>query len=290
MSRASDAQGANAAPMTIDAHQHFWRYNPAEHTWMTEAQGRLKHDHLPADLAPLMASAGVTGTIAVQARRTLHETEWLLQLASQTTFILGVVGWFDLASPKLEEDIERFAADPRLVGGRELIHDMPAVDYALSREHRRGIEALRRAGLAYDLLIRPQHLQAATALVDAFPTQRFVIDHLAKPDVRSGTLSPWSERLGEIARRENVYCKLSGLVTEADWDSWEPADLVPYIDVALEAFGADRVMFGSDWPVCTCAASYATTVALVEDTIRSLSADEKAAVMGGNAARFYGLP
>lgn len=282
--------GGAAPAEVIDSHQHFWRYDPAEHTWMNDAQGVLKRDYLPADLAPTLASAGVAGTVAVQARRLLKETEWLLKLAAAEPFIRGVVGWFDLASPRLEADLERLSQDTRLVGARELIHDMPSLDYASSPQHVRGVAAIGRAGLAYDLLLKPQHLSAATTLVDALPEQRFVVDHLAKPSVSSGQLEPWGHNLKALAERENVYCKLSGLVTEADWADLRPQQLTPYLDTTLEAFGADRVMFGSDWPVCLCAASYAAVKDLAEAAIGKLSMAEQAAVLGGNARRFYQLP
>lgn len=274
----------------IDAHQHFWRYRPEEYPWMTEEQGVLKRDRLPADLAPLMAAAGVTGTVAVQARRMLRETEWLLEVAAEASYVLGVVGWFDLASPRLEHDLERLAKDARLVGARELIHDMPSPAYAASPAHVRGVRAVGRAGLAYDLLLRPEHLRPATRLVDLLPDQRFVVDHLAKPRVASGVLEPWASDLRELATRGNVYCKLSGLVTEADWHAWRPEDLIPYLEVALEAFGAERVMLGSDWPVCACAADYPTTIGLVRGMVAGLGEHEQAAVLGGNARRFYRLP
>ncbi len=278
-----------AVPETIDAHQHFWRYRPDEYPWMSEAQTVLRRDHLPADLAPLMLAAGVTGTVAVQARRTVRETEWLLELAAAEPTVLGVVGWFDFSSPQLEHDLERLASDPRLVGARELIHDMPDLDYAVSPEHLRGVKAVQRAGLAYDLLLRPEHLRPATALVDLLPEQRFVIDHLAKPRVADGAFEPWASDLRAIASRDNVACKLSGLVTEADWGGWQAGDLVPYLEVALEAFGAERTMLGSDWPVCTCAADYATTMELARRAAAGLSTTERTAVLAGTARRFYRL-
>lgn len=284
-----DAPEGQAPPETIDAHQHFWRYHPAEYPWMSEEQAALKRDHLPTDLAPLMRAAGVTGTVAVQARRMLRETEGLLELAVAEPTVLGVVGWFDFSSPRLEHDLERLAPEPRLVGARELIHDMPDLDYAVSPGHVRGVKAVQRAGLAYDLLLRPEHLRPATALVDLLPDQRFVIDHLAKPRVADGAFEPWASDLRAIAARDNVYCKLSGLVTEADWVDWRADDLLPYLEVALEAFGAERVMLGSDWPVCTCAADYATTIDLARRSLAGLSAAERAAVLAGTARRLYRL-
>lgn len=274
----------------IDSHQHFWRFDPTEHTWMTEAQGVLKRDYLPADLAPDLARAGVSGTVAVQARRLLKETEWLLELAAGEPFIRGVVGWFDFESRSLEADLERLAENPLLVGARELIHDMPDVDYATSSSHVNGVRAVGRAGLAYDLLLKPQHLQAALALADLLPEQRFVVDHLAKPTVATGQREPWARDLRALAERANVSCKLSGFVTEADWSDSRPAQFTPYFETVLGAFGPERVMFGSDWPVCLCAASYGTVNDIVAAAITSLSASEQAGVLGANAARFYRLP
>lgn len=276
--------------MIIDAHQHFWRYNDREYDWMGADQGVLKRDHLAEELASLMAAAGVAGTIAVQARRTVAETEWLLNLAEQHPYILGVVGWVDFASSELEQNLERLAEDPKLVGVRELIHDMDDVDYAISNLHVAGVRAAQRAGLSYDLLLKPQHLSAATRLVDLLPQQRFVVDHIAKPNIAAGELEPWAGGLREIARRDNVWCKLSGLVTEASWDSWRASDFEPYVDVALGAFGPSRVMVGSDWPVCTCAADYGATMGLARSLLTNLSADEQTLVFAGNCRAFYGLP
>jgi len=273
----------------IDAHQHFWRYDDREYDWMSPRQSVLKRDHLPGELTRLMDQAGVTGTVAVQARRTLAETEWLLDLAARHPFILGVVGWVDFTSPRLEHDLERLAANPRLVGVRELIHDMPDLDYATSAAHVAGVRAAGRAGLAYDLLLKPQHLRAATALVDMLPSQRFVVDHGAKPDIAGGVMQPWATDLAELARRENVWCKLSGLVTEARWDGQADADFRPYCDEILEAFGSSRVMVGSDWPVCTCARDYGGTLELARWLTVDLGTVEQERVLSGNCREFYGL-
>lgn len=274
----------------IDSHQHFWRYDPTEHTWMTEAQGVLKRDYLAADLAPILARAGVSATVAVQARRLLKETEWLLELAEGEPFVRGVVGWFDFESRSLEADLERLAENPLLVGARELIHDMPDVDYATSPSHVNGVRAVGRAGLAYDLLLKPQHLQSAIALADFLPEQRFVVDHLAKPSIATGQHEPWASDLRALAERANVSCKLSGFVTEANWGESRPARFAPYFETVMEAFGPERVMFGSDWPVCLCAASYGAVKDLVTAATTSLSDAEQAGVLGANAARFYRLP
>lgn len=287
---ATERSGATqpVAPV-IDAHQHLWHYNEVEYDWMSGEQEVLKRDHLPDELERLMAGAGVTGTVAVQARRTVAETEWLLSVAARHSFILGVVGWVDFTSPRLEADLERLATDAALVGVRELIHDMPDLGYATSNVHVAGVRAAARHGLAYDLLLKPQHLPAATALVDLLPEQRFVVDHCAKPDVAAGGVQPWAHDLAELARRDNVWCKLSGLVTEADWEGQADVDFVPYADVVLEAFGPDRVMVGSDWPVCTCARDYRGTMDLARLLVSRLSAEEQARVLAGTCLEFYGL-
>ncbi len=276
-------------PMRLDAHQHFWRYDKAQHVWMTDAMAALRRDYLPEDLAPLLQQTRLEGTIAVQARQMVEETEWLLALAERHTFIRGVVGWVDLRSPDVGAQIERLGANPRLVGVRHVVHDEPDDDFMLRPEFRRGIALLGPAGLTYDLLLRPPHLKAAIRLVDEFKDQRFVLDHIAKPQFGDISGSIWKEDILRLAERPNVFCKLSGLVTEADWNAWRPHDFRPALDVVLEAFGADRLMMGSDWPVCTLAADYATTMGVVMDFVRDLKASERDGILGGNCARFYGV-
>lgn len=273
----------------LDAHQHFWRYDPAQHVWMTDAMEALRRDYLPQDLAPLLHGTGFDGTIAVQARQMVEETEWLLALADRHAFIRGVVGWVDLRSPDLAAQLERLGANPKLVGVRHVVHDEPDEDFMLRPEFRRGIARLGPAGLTYDLLLRPPHLKAAIRLVDEFKDQPFVLDHIAKPGVGDVSRSLWKEDLRRLAERPNVSCKLSGLVTEADWSAWRPADFRPALDVVLEAFGGDRLMIGSDWPVCTLAADYATTMGVVMDFVRDLTPKERDGILGGNCARFYGV-
>jgi len=273
--------------MRIDAHQHFWHYDPAHHVWMTDAMAVLRRDHLPDELAPLLEAAGFDGTIAVQARQRVEETEWLLGLSDRHAFIRGVVGWVDLRSPGLPDELERFAPHPRLVGVRHVVHDEPDDHFMLRPGFRRGIARLREFGLTYDLLLFPRHLPVAVTLVDEFPDQPFVLDHVAKPAIRDRLFSPWREDLGRLAERPNVFCKLSGMVTEARWNEWRPEDLWPYIDVALEAFGPERLMIGSDWPVCTLSGDYRSTVGVVVDCVGSLSPDERAGILGENCVRFY---
>lgn len=273
----------------IDAHQHFWSYNPRDYVWMTEAMDVLRRDFLPDHLEPLLAEAGMEASVAVQARQMIEETEWLLELAERHPFVLGVVGWVDFASSELEAQLERYGTHPLLKGVRELIHDMADTDYATSEGHVRAIAQLERFDLTYDLLLRPPHLRPAMALVDRFPNQPFVVDHIAKPDIGSGVTYPWARDLRALAERPNVLCKLSGMVTECDWSRWSATQIRPYLEIVLDAFGSDRVMIGSDWPVCTLAGDYAAVIGVVAEFASSLSEAERERILGGNCARFYDL-
>jgi L-fuconolactonase len=273
----------------IDAHQHFWPYSPQEYGWIGPDMAVLQQDRLPEDLAPLLAASGIDGTVAVQARQSLDETQWLLDLADQRPFIKGVVGWVDLRSPDLPVQLERFSTHPRFRGVRHVVQDEPDDRFMLGDDFQRGIDQLAEFGLTYDLLIFPRHLPAACELVARFPVQPFVLDHIAKPLIKDGLLEPWATGIRRLASFPHVWCKVSGLVTEADWHGWQPADFHPYLDVIFEAFGPERIMFGSDWPVCTLAGSYARVVGLVFDYIEHLSADEQAAVWGRTATQFYSL-
>ncbi len=275
--------------MRIDAHQHFWQYNPAEHAWMTDAMAALKRDFLPRDLQPLLVASGFDGSIAVQARQSLEETRWLLELAEENGFIKGVVGWVDLCSEELPAQLERLARHPRLVGVRHVVQDEPDDGFMLRPEFRRGIARLAEFGLVYDLLLYPRHLPAATKLAREFPRQAFVLDHMAKPAIAEGLLEPWARDLRELAQCGNVTCKLSGMVTEARWKGWQAEDFRRYLDLVFAAFGSDRLMIGSDWPVCTLSAEYAAAVGLVMDYVRPLSAEAREGVLGGNCARVYGI-
>ena len=274
--------------MQIDSHQHFWRYSPVEHTWMSDEMTALNRDFLPKDLEPLLTGAGFQGSVAVQARQSLEETRWLLELADQNEFIHAVVGWVDLRSEDLPHQLETFARHPKLAGVRHVVQDEPEDEFMLGREFRRGISQLRDFNLTYDLLLFPKHLPAAVKLVEKFPEQLFVLDHIAKPNIAERLLSPWREEIQALADFPNVYCKLSGMITEAKWKQWQPEDFYPYLDVVFEAFGADRLMIGSDWPVCTLAGSYGSTTQIVIDYLRQFPAEAQAGVLGGNCARFYG--
>jgi L-fuconolactonase len=274
--------------MRLDAHQHFWRYDPVRDSWITPAMDTIRHDFMPDDLLNELAGNGFAGCIAVEAAPSLEQTRFLLELAHRHSFVKGVVGWVDLLAPTLDATLDTLCEDPLLRGVRHPAQG-EADDFLVREDFARGISALARRGLTYDLLIYARQLPAATVLATRLPEQRFVLDHLAKPRIREGVIEPWAAQLRQLARRPNVCCKLSGLVTEADWSRWRAGDLQAYLDTALEAFGANRVMFGSDWPVCLVAARYDRVVRVIEDFAAALTADERAALFGGNAAEFYGL-
>ena len=275
--------------MRVDAHQHFWRYDPAEYDWIGEGMERLARDYLPADLAPLLTAEGIAGSVAVQARQTIEETRWLLGLAAKHPAILGVVGWVDLRSSEVGEQLREFAANPRFVGVRHVVQDEPDERFLLGEAFVGGLRQLHGFGLTYDLLLFPPQLPAAVELAGMMPEQPFVLDHLAKPLIKPGILDPWQADLRALACHPNVSCKLSGLVTEAAWQGWKRADFAPYLEVALEAFGPKRLMLGSDWPVCLLAAEYPDVVGIVTEFIARLSDSEQALILGGTASRFYGL-
>jgi L-fuconolactonase len=274
-------------PMRLDAHQHFWRYHPTEYPWMTDRMGILKHDFLPQDLEPLLAGIGFDGCVAVQARQNLEETRWLLELAEKHTFIKGVVGWVDLRSDRLSAQLERFASHPKLVGVRHIVHDEADDNFMLGVDFRCGIAQLLDFNLTYDLLLFPKHLPVAVQLVKEFPDQLFVLDHIAKPNIAEGLIDPWRDNLRILADSPNVFCKLSGMVTEAQWNQWRPADFHRYLDIVLEAFGPGRLMIGSDWPVCTLSGQYDEVMKIVTEYVQKLTLTEQAAILGENCARVY---
>jgi L-fuconolactonase len=275
--------------MRIDAHQHFWRYNPDEYEWIDNSMSRLRRDFLPANLKAELDASGFDGAIAVQARQTLEETRWLLELAETSSHVLGVVGWVDLRSSEVRPQLAEFARNPKFLGVRHIVQSEPDDRFLLQPEFLRGIAALEEFDLTYDILIYPLHLPVAAEFVKHFPRQRFVLDHLAKPLIKSGSLQPWQTGIRELARHPNVFCKLSGLVTEADWKNWKPSDVEPYLDTAFECFGPERLMIGSDWPVCTVAASYSQVMNLVIEYLSQYPDAVRDAVLGGNAANFWKL-
>jgi L-fuconolactonase len=273
----------------LDAHQHFWHYSPAEYEWISDKMDALQRDFLPRDLEPLLTQNHLDGSIAVQARQNLAETLCLLDLAEQNKFIRGVVGWVDLCSSSLHSELDLFAKRKKLVGVRHVLQDEPDDQFMLRPQFLRGISELAAFGLVYDLLLHPRHLPIAVQLVREFPQQVFVLDHLAKPPIALGQLEPWRRDLKELAKFPNVFCKLSGMVTEAKWKQWRPDDFTPYLDAVFEAFGASRLMNGSDWPVCTLSSSYSETLGIVLNYSARLSAEQRDGVFGGNCARVYGI-
>jgi L-fuconolactonase len=272
----------------IDAHQHYWRYDRVEYDWIDASLEALRRDFLPADALVAMRAAGFEHAVAVQARQTVEETRWLLSLADRYPFIAGVVGWVDLRSERLLSDLEALGRHPRLVGVRHVVQ-AEADDFLARPDVRRGIGRLEQFGLAYDILVYARQLPRAIELAAAFPGTRFVLDHLGKPDIRSGAFDTWRSDLGRLAAHGNVYAKVSGLVTEADWRTWTPESLGAYVHAAIDAFGADRLMIGSDWPVCTVAGAYGDVMRVVITALEERTAAERDAVLGGTARRFWNL-
>ena len=275
--------------LVIDSHHHFWKYSPEEYGWIGDGQSVLKRDFLPADLKKEIDAAHVDGVVSVQARQTLEETRWLLDLANKNDFIRGVVGWAPLISKDVEKDLEKFAGEKKLKAIRHVLQDEKDDRYVVREDFQRGIGVLKKFNLAYDILIYEKQLPAAIELADNFANQVFVLDHVAKPKIREKILSPWRERMKDLANRQNVYCKLSGMATEADHGGWDAADLRPYVEVVMEAFGPKRIMFGSDWPVCLLAVTYQKWAGVVRDFISKLSETERNRVMGGTAVEAYRL-
>jgi L-fuconolactonase len=271
----------------IDSHQHFWSYSPEQYSWIDSSMEVLRRDFLPEQLKPEIDRSGIGGVVAVQARESLQETRWLLDLAAANPFIRAVVGWAPLTAPDVAETIGPLLALGPLRGLRHVLQDEPDERYMLREDFNRGVSALRDFELAYDILIHERHLPYTIEFVDRHPYQVFILDHIAKPRIREGVLSPWREQIRALALRPNVYCKLSGLVTEANWAAWTEQQLAPYFDTVLDAFGPGRLMFGSDWPVCLLATSYQAWYELVSKRIASLAAGERDAILGGTAAKAY---
>lgn len=275
--------------MQLDAHQHFWRYDARRDTWIGDHMATIKRDFLPADLAPELAANAIDASIAVQADQSETETQFLLELASSNPKIAGVVGWLDLRNPQVEERLQYFSQFEKLCGFRHIVQSEPDQNFLLQPDFVRGLQALAQAGFTYDILIYAHQLPAAIRLADKLPQQQFVLDHIAKPAIARGELSRWREHIQELARSPNIYCKLSGLVTEANWRQWSAEDFKPYLDVVFGAFGPQRLMFGSDWPVCLLAASYGQVKALIGDYVAQFAPTSEAAIFGENAMRFYGV-
>lgn len=275
--------------MKIDSHQHFWNFDAVRDSWISDKMKSLRRNFLPPDLEPLLRENRITGCVAVQADQSEDETRFLLDLAGKYDFIKGVVGWVDICGKNMEERLEHFSSFDKLKGFRHIIQGEPEKDFMLRLDFCRGISKLKKFGFRYDILIFPEHLPYVPRFLGQFPDQLFVINHLAKPLIRKGEIDEWKKNLKAVARFQNVYCKLSGMVTEADLALWKPADFKPYIDAVIESFGIDRVMFGSDWPVCLLGASYKQCCLILEQNTLDLSQSEKDELWGLNAARFYNL-
>ena len=275
--------------MIVDSHQHFWQVGQFDYPWMTPQLDVLCQDYLPATLESLLAPHGVGQTILVQASNSAPETEWLLSLAENHPFIAGVVGWVDLQRDDVDRELDQFTSHSKFKGVRHLVESEPADDWLTQRAVLKGLDELARRDLSYDLLVHTRHLRYVRQVVEKNPQLRFVIDHVAKPPIKSCDLDQWAALLKEVAQAGNVCCKLSGLVTEADWANWRVEDLIPYVDKALEYFGPARLMFGSDWPVCLLAASYGQVLEAFQTLLADLSDQDRELIFSKNAAAFYRL-
>ncbi len=274
--------------MRLDAHQHFWKYDIVTHSWITDEMKVIRRDFPPGDLFPLLEETKIDGSVAVQADESLRETEYLLDLADQNKWIKAVVGWADLGGDQLEDVLDQFSSQKKLKGFREVLQSKDP-EYMLRKEFIRGVHKLGKRGYTYDMLIFPEHLDASLQLVSKCPDQPFVIDHLAKPNIKDREWKEWKKKMALLAERELVHCKLSGMVTEADLKKWKPEDLQPFLEITLELFGPKRLMYGSDWPVCLVAGEYEQVFEVVDRFTDSLSAGEKARILGETAKEFYGI-
>ena len=275
--------------MYLDAHQHFWQFDPIRDQWINNDMRILQRDFLPPDLAPVLAAHGISGCIAVQADQSEAETHFLVHLASQYDIIKGVVGWVDLRSPDVEARLAHFAQYSAIKGFRHIVQGEQDLHFMLRPEFKRGIALLEKYHFTYDILIFPHQMGAALELVQAFPQQRFVLDHLAKPYIKAGFRAGWAAMLYALGRCDNLWCKVSGMVTEADWSQWTYSDFVPYLDTAFDAFGPNRLMYGSDWPVSLLGGDYGRVMGVLETYLSTCSEGERRAVMGQNAMDFYGV-
>lgn len=277
--------------LVVDAHQHFWdRSQPFDYAWLdTEAKAPIRHDHMPHDLEPLQRQAGVDYTVCVQTQHNLAENRWALGLAERHPFIAGVVGWVDLASPDCARQLAELKDHPKFVGVRHVTQDEPDDDFIVRPDVLRGLAILQKHGVPFDLLFHVRHLRHVPALARQLPDLPMVIDHLAKPNIRERRYDDWRLPFCEAGKFPNIYCKLSGMITEADWRHWKPSDLKPYVQTALETFGPARCLFGSDWPVCKLAGAYAQVKAALEDVLGPLTQAERDLIFGGAAMQFYGL-
>ncbi|WP_430974115.1 amidohydrolase family protein [Sunxiuqinia rutila] len=275
--------------MIIDTHHHFWNYNPVEFDWIDDEMAAIRKNFLPEDLASTIHNSGVDGVVTVQARQCLEETDWLLQLASENEFIKGVVGWLPLANKNIQTILDQYRGNRWLKGVRHVVQGEPDPEFILGEAFNQGVSQLKEYGLVYDILILEHQLANTIRFVDRHPDQQFVVDHIAKPKIKTNEIQPWQNLLKELARRENVSCKISGMVTEADYEHWTEVQLQPYFDAVLEAFGPARLMFGSDWPVCQVATNYSEWLQLVKRQVSTLSSEEQNLIFYHNALKAYQL-
>ena len=275
--------------LTIDSHQHFWKFDPVRDSWITDDMHVMQRDFYPADLEPVLKENLVSGTVVVQSDQSENENHFQLHLAADNPFVKGVVGWVDLQSPDLEERLQYYGNFPKLKGFRHVLQGEKKRDLMLAPAFQRGIGLLNKYGFSYDILIFPDQLRYAEKLVAAFPDQRFVIDHLAKPNMKNGEIERWKNDISNFSVYKNVNCKISGMVTEANWENWTKEDFYPYLDVVVDVFGFSRIMFGSDWPACLPAASYSEVKSIVSDYFSSCTIEQQTAFFSGNAIRFYQL-
>tara|TARA_B110000208_G_scaffold170947_1_gene212881 strand:- start:1543 stop:2370 length:828 start_codon:yes stop_codon:yes gene_type:complete len=275
--------------MVIDSHQHFWKYEPVKHNWIDDDMSVIRRDFLPSDLAKVYQENSIDGCVAVQADQTLEETDFLIDLASNNDFIKGIVGWVDLRAENIEDVLEKYSTSKIVKGFRHVVQGEADHNFLLRPDFLRGITALEKYNFTYDILVFPHQLGAVLEFVKKFPNQKFVIDHIAKPYIKDGFYDGWAALMLEIGKQKNVFCKLSGMITEADFNSWTPAQITPYMQLTLHAFGSEKIMFGSDWPVCLVAGNYEKVKKLIADFIANLSSSEQASIMGGNAIKFYNL-
>ena len=275
--------------MKIDSHHHFWKYDPITYSWMNDKMDILKVDYQPVDLKKEIAEVGIDGVVSVQADQSLRETDDLLEYAKVNDFILAVVGWLPLANDNVRDLMDKYADNSLLKGIRHVVQDEPDDDFILGEQFNRGVSLLKEYNWIYDILIYERQLSPSIQFVDCHPEQIFVLDHIAKPRIGDSMIEPWKTQMFEMAKRENVSCKLSGIATEANWSEWKKEDLIPYMDVALEAFGPDRMMFGSDWPVARLAVEYGPWVEICREFISTLSGDEQKLIEGNVASKVYGL-
>lgn len=275
--------------LRIDSHQHFWKFDPVRDSWINDEMSAIRRDFMPIDLAPILKSNNINGCIAVQADQSEAENEFLLEQAAANDFIKGIVGWVDLQSGRVEERLEYYSNFEKIKGFRHVLQGEADRALMLKPAFMNGISALGKFGYTYDVLIFPDQLGYTNAFVQSFPNQKFVIDHIAKPRIIDNEIEGWKDDIKKVAKHENVYCKISGMVTEASYTGWKMDDFIPYLDVVVKAFGTKRIMFGSDWPVCVVAAPYEKMLGIVQNYFSSFSREEQDMFFGGNAERFYGL-